>query len=278
MFVVVFLINFDEEFVMVSLKIKRSLFALGLVSVPGIALATVVGSKHDLSTSNTPGVGGTEEVCVFCHTPHGSDTSAPAPLWNKVLPTAASFTTYDALGTATLDGQINLTEGGISLACLSCHDGTTAMDLVLNAPTVTQGVYRYDVNGANLSSGVTMASLAPAPVPVLEKDLRNDHPVGVQYAGGGLNWAPIQAGNNVLDSANDKQFVDPIWDNNRLWIGDVGTPNGVIGDEGLPLYKGATLGPMVECATCHNPHKTDNGSFLRRSNAASALCRACHLK
>jgi len=254
-------------------KTKASVAALGSVLFLGVAQAGIVGSMHDLSTTNTPGVGGTEEVCVFCHTPHGSDTSAPAPLWNKVLPTAASFTTYDALGTATLDGQIDLNEGGISLACLSCHDGTTALDLVLNAPTTTQGIYRYDAAGANLSTGVLMTALpnGVSPVPVLDKDLRNDHPVGVQYAGGGLTWGPITGANTVATIANDKLFVDPIWDNNRLWVG-------AVGEAGLPLYKGATLGPTVECASCHNPHKTDFGSFLRMSNAGSGLCLACHIK
>ncbi len=261
---------------MAHFKMKLSLVGLGSALFLGAAQAGIVGSMHDLSTTNTPGVGGTEEVCVFCHTPHGADTTAPAPLWNKVLPTAAGFTTYDALGTATLDGQIDLNEGGISLACLSCHDGTTALDLVLNAPTVTQGTYRYNALGANLSTGVLMTALpnGNSPVPVLDKDLRNDHPVGVQYAGGGLDLAAIGAGNNITDSANDKLFNEPIWDGNRMWVS-------AIGEAGLPLYGSAgvgSLGPMVECASCHNPHKTDFGSFLRMTNAASALCLACHIK
>ncbi len=260
---------------MAHFKMKLSLVGLGSALFLGAAQAGIVGSMHDLSTTNpnvaTPVPGGTAEICVFCHTPHGTDTSAPAPLWNKILPTAASFTTYDALGTATLDGQIDLNEGGISLACLSCHDGTTALDLVLNAPTVTQGTYRYDAAGTNLGGGVTLASVATDIVPVLGKDLKNDHPVGVQYAGGGLTWGPITGGNTVALAANDKLFNEPIWDNNRLWIS-------AVGDAGLPLYKGATLGPMVECASCHNPHKTDFGSFLRMSNSGSGLCLACHIK
>ncbi|VAW45972.1 Cytochrome c family protein [hydrothermal vent metagenome] len=262
---------------MVNFKMKLSLVSLGSVLFLGVAQAGIVGSMHDLSTTNpnvaTPVPGGTAEICVFCHTPHGTDTTAPAPLWNKILPTAASFSTYDALGTATLDGQIDLNEGGISLACLSCHDGTTALDLVLNAPTVTQGTYRYDAAGTNLGGGITMASFATSPVPVLGKDLKNDHPVGVQYAGGGLTWAPITGANTVATGANDKLFNEPIWDNNRLWIG-------AIGDAGLPLYgnSASTFGPTVECASCHNPHKTDYGSFLRMSNAGSGLCLACHIK
>ncbi|MDR9499666.1 MAG: cytochrome c3 family protein, partial [Hydrogenovibrio sp.] len=142
-------------------------------------------------------------------------------------------------------------------------------DLVLNAPTESSGVYRYDAAGTLINGGDVMS--AGTPVPVLGQDLRDDHPVGVQYAGGGLNWGDITAGNTVADSANDKGFEDPIWNNNRLWVSEVG-------GDGLPLYNGPTKGPMVECASCHDPHKTTYGSFLRMSNAASALCLACHIK
>lgn len=237
------------------------------------SFAGIQGSKHDLSIN--PNVGGTGEVCVFCHTPHGGDTSAAAPLWNKKLPAAAGFTTYDQLGTVTLDGQIDLSAGGISLACLSCHDGTLALDLVLNAPTVTQGVYRYNAVGSVLAGDVKMSDFAASPVPVIGKDLRNDHPVGVQYAGGGLIYGAISGTNTVTESANDKLFHDPIWYNNRLWVGEVG-------GDGLPLYDGNSLGqglgPTVECASCHDPHKTAYGTFLRRTNVGSSLCLTCHIK
>ncbi len=272
---------------MKDFKIKLSVVSLGVVFFLGSAQAAITGSMHDLSTGGPGGgVGATGEICVFCHTPHGADTGASAPLWNKVLPLASTFNTYNNLNTATLDGTIDLNAGGISLACLSCHDGTAALDLVLNAPTVAQGTYRYDAAGANLGAGVTMVDFvagdplkAGAPVPVLGQDLRDDHPVGVQYAGGGLLWADITGGNTVANAANDKLFNEPSWSNNRLWIGTV-AETGTEGSSRLPLYNGTLLGlgPMVECATCHNPHVTANGSFLRMSNVGSALCLACHIK
>lgn len=42
---------------------------------------------------------------------------------------------------------------------------------------------------------------------------------------------------------------------------------------GLPLFSS-----NVECATCHDPHLTTNGKFLRISNAGSAVCLSCHVK
>lgn len=48
------------------------------------AAAQIATTKHNLGTS--PGgtgvnkFSGTAEICVFCHTPHGADTSAAVPL------------------------------------------------------------------------------------------------------------------------------------------------------------------------------------------------------
>ena len=42
---------------------------------------------------------------------------------------------------------------------------------------------------------------------------------------------------------------------------------------GLVLYGTDT----VQCGSCHNVHYNANGSFLRISNASSALCTTCHL-
>ena len=82
------------------------------------ANAQIVGSAHDLSPDTT----GTDQVCVFCHTPHGAATGASAagvPLWNKTLPNPATYTRYSTLNTATLDGA-ETEVGSVSLACLSC--------------------------------------------------------------------------------------------------------------------------------------------------------------
>jgi len=51
------------------------------------ASAQVALTKHNLGSAG-PGpntFSGTAAVCVFCHTPHGADTSAEVPLWNKTL-------------------------------------------------------------------------------------------------------------------------------------------------------------------------------------------------
>ena len=69
-----------------------------LIAVP--AQAGIANTKHNLSPTGT-GVNkvtaGTDEICVFCHTPHAADTSAPVPLWNKKLPAGTGYTTYAQL-------------------------------------------------------------------------------------------------------------------------------------------------------------------------------------
>jgi hypothetical protein len=142
----------------------------------------VVGSQHDLTSTNSQGgTTATDQVCVFCHTPHGADTTAPAPLWNKVLGNGgARFNRYSTLNTPSFDSA-EAPVGSVSLACLSCHDGTQAMDVVLNRP----GSDGYDAAGTPIDGGIGV--MTGIPVPMLGEDLSNDHPISMQYAGGGVN-------------------------------------------------------------------------------------------
>jgi hypothetical protein len=103
---------------------------------------SVANTKHNLSANPDIALDPTKgaEICVFCHTPHGGQQQltgqtggAPAPLWNRALPDGTTFITYsspnfDAKGTTAG------TPKGVSLACLSCHDGTVAFDSLINAP------------------------------------------------------------------------------------------------------------------------------------------------
>ena len=109
------------------------------------------------------------EVCVYCHTPHGASTSVEAPLWNKAAGTAA-LTAYDS---TTLDGDI-LAVGSVSIACLSCHDGSQAPDNVINAPGT--GLGDGFINAAQNAFLTGVAAVGA-------DDLVNDHPIGVEYGG-----------------------------------------------------------------------------------------------
>jgi len=75
----------------------------------------------------------------------------------------------------------------------------------------------------------------------LGTDLTNDHPVNFTY-------------NDTL-ATND---------------GSLKAPASLTG---VKLYSN-----KVQCASCHDPHTSTQGAFLRVSMTGSALCFACHTK
>ena len=265
--------------------------ALGLVMAPQ-ALAGISGTKHNLSTTSGQTnhmTGATTasqaaEICVFCHTPHGAATAGAArpPLWNKALPTIdGTYTTYSSATSSTIDGTVDLSSS-VSLACLSCHDGSQAMDNMINAP----GSGGYLAAGQRLAGGtwnveVGATGIMPAGIAKLGKDLSNDHPVAIQYCGGGLSGAAAvvsgTCGDTDFKNGTDGVETKDVGGTQVFWV-ETGTA-GSRQKTDLPLYNNAgNTGPSVECATCHDPHTSAQTTFLRISNAASAVCLTCHVK
>ena len=88
------------------------------------------------------GVSDNGETCVYCHTPHQSRADGPIPLWNKPatdLELTNGFKMYGATTTNTAGTTIAGTQTAQqpqnqTLACLSCHDGVTAFDSLINNP------------------------------------------------------------------------------------------------------------------------------------------------
>ena len=265
-----------------------ALLALGVLgSAP--ALAGISATKHNLGSggSGANKFSGTAEICVFCHTPHGADTSAAVPLWNRVLAAPTTYQTYNSLGTSSLDGK-TAPVGSVSLACLSCHDGAQAMNVMINQPGsgTTNAAFGLGTwTGSGQLNGATITNIGT--------DLKNDHPIGIQYGGGmtgnvGYTQGPIAAG-----ALRDADFRGVQWSNlngNDVWWVD--TPG--IGTAGtrektdMQLYTRAATGTspvagttgnqaLVECASCHDPH-SENVTFLRVPNTNSTVCLACHIK
>lgn len=283
---------------------SAGILAALLFALSGTASAAIADTKHNLGSGPGPAgrnqVSDTAEVCVFCHTPHGADTNASAPLWNKRLGAAGTpagggtYTTYASLQTPSLDGAVAAV-GSISLACLSCHDGTQAMDNIINAPG--SGGLLADGGGVDgraytwTGSTVNLAGRLTSGAGLIGTDLSNDHPIGIQYCGGGLTGA----GTAITGTCRDSDFIAPLTQtinsNQVFWI-----ETGGVGKQrtDMPLYvrpgEIVATGPLVECGSCHDPHvstgqagPTGTGrvageTFLRISNASSAVCTACHVK
>jgi len=261
-------------------SIVAKVLAGGLLAAAGsLANAGIASTPHNLGANGTGAntFSGTTEICVFCHTPHGADASASVPLWNRTLAAPSSYTTYDTLGTSTLDGQ-TAPVGSVSIACLSCHDGTQAMDALVNDPGMG------DVNAAFTAGTWTGDGTLPAgEIVMLGTDLSNDHPIGIQYAGGGLTEAtPNGTLNDVDFKATSNKTINgqTVW-----WVDTEATPDTIRQKTDMQLYTrsvaaidGGAKQPFVECASCHDPHTSDVDLFLRVDNADSAVCLACHVK
>lgn len=261
------------------------------------ALAGIASTKHNLGTQGTGTnhlTTGTAEICVFCHTPHGADTSASVPLWNRVMAVPSTYTTYNSLGTSSLDGA-TAPVGSVSLACLSCHDGAQAMNVMINAP----GSGGYNVGGLAPAGDVWAGSSSlTTGIAALGKDLKNDHPVGIQYGGGMTGNVAYTKGDIAAGALRDADFKGIKYANlngNDVWWVDSGTSVGTRDKADMQLYTRSDAGSVsiggvvtanalvgaqafVECASCHDPHTDAAPTFLRVSNAGSAVCLACHIK
>ncbi len=256
---------------MKGLKTIAAIFAaMGLLAYSATAQAQVGGiatTKHNLSTTGTGSIktDGTTEICVFCHTPHGADTGVAAPLWNRAQTTA----TFQVYSSSSLDAQPTQPTG-TSLACLSCHDGTVAFDAIRNLPG--SGGFT-DTPSAD---GVTTWTFTNAPtkkmpagiIANIGTDLRNDHPISMVYADARSpsSTSPVQtAGFRAVVTTGNKKCVG-------------GTDCNDV--NALPLSSATIGGPadFVQCTSCHDPHRSDTPTFLRKSNDGSALCLTCHVK
>lgn len=133
----------------------KKLLILGAVLVFSFSMygQTIVGSAHDFSDDGwTPN----NEICIACHTPHNADaTVANAPLWNHEVTAVATYTLYASNSLNATMAQPD----GISKLCLSCHDGTVAIDSFGGA------------TGTNFVTGNRNVGT----------DLSNDHPVSFSY-------------------------------------------------------------------------------------------------
>lgn len=289
-----------------------SLIAWGVAAYGGVTKATNVGgitnTRHNLTQSYL-GAGSSimdpfrnnyGEVCVYCHTPHGANTTVALPLWNRTIK-STTYSTYDTLGTTTLTQTVKQ-PGRNSLSCLSCHDGTVAIDSIINMPgsggynkaqETTQNdaflnTWKGNSGGgaapthAGMNSGSTNCLLChniPNSEPAIPNwgvayigtDLTNDHPVGIHFPNPGpgvdFNQPTKQNGSAIAFFDTDGNGrADP----NNIRLYDSGNGNGY----------------SVECASCHDPHGVPSGGvgsannpvFLRISNAGSAVCLTCHVK
>ncbi|MDH4275199.1 MAG: cytochrome c3 family protein [Gammaproteobacteria bacterium] len=220
----------------------------------------ILGSKHDFTGLNAragvvamPGVAFSDygNPCVYCHIApdkaKADGASAGAiPGWNRFVPATDTYQLYDSIW---LDSKTR-TPSPISLLCLSCHDGTMGVDMVVFKPdsfnSAADAALHMRINGADniVSCGKCHNGRVAHDIAIkhLDTDLRNDHPISMTYAG---------------LMRVDQDFRKP------------NTPTGFT--NGVKLYEG-----RVECASCHNVHNPEKDLLLRVNS--DVLCQTCHTK
>ncbi len=153
---------------------------IGMLAAAGAAHASISSTKHNLSINGTGTVHSTNEteICIFCHTPHQAIKNDNIPLWNHTLSSEASYgvytsPTFDGASTIQDLGGTDATTAAVSNLCLSCHDGTIAINSLNNPSNAT---------GANPTMvGTGTGGVMPAGTSNIGNDLTDDHPVNFRY-------------------------------------------------------------------------------------------------
>jgi predicted CXXCH cytochrome family protein len=248
---------------------------------PVTAGTGINGTVHDLRRHNTLlGYKSANQsdyldrLCIFCHAPHhtyrpstagavGTGPLAPAdytylPLWNHTV-TQQAFTPYFNGPDQPSDGpkraqSIDFFDriGASSLLCLSCHDGTVAVNEFGNAPQDTRSISR---GSAFMTTQYRIGA---------DGYLANHHPIGFPYdAVAALDPEIFESSIAVYDHTLDSA------------VGNPGTATVPVEPISNFLWGG-----KMECTTCHAVHNKGNTGekLLYVSDQNSNLCFSCHNK
>jgi hypothetical protein len=222
----------------------------------------VEGSPHDMSTNSEFTVWNTRNgVCSPCHAAHNTDPAQLIPLWahDTSKGGASGFTMYSS---PTLDATMPAAPSGVSLACLSCHDGT----LALNAP----------VGGIGTNTPYYIDSAYK-----IGPDLHNTHPISFTYD------SALAAKDGGLEDPSTYTIGSP---KTNLTINVAPVPSSWSGTSlsGLTINKALLTGGQMHCTSCHDPHKLigsapSSGIMVKISGndttgRGSLICRTCHIK
>jgi len=238
--------------------------ALALPSIAGAAVSIgIENSPHDFSTLIGTGKVSTASwnsrhgVCSPCHSAHHTDDAQVAPLWNHAT-TTGPFTPYSS---PTLNASVGAPDG-VSLACLSCHDGTLAVNAGTGAPT-------FGVD----SSLDANAKIGP--------DLHVVHPISFTYD------SALATADGALEDPATYKIGDA---KTRLTVTTPPVPATWSGSSlsGKTIKDALLFNGKMQCGSCHDVHKQEgsapeSGILVKISGTdadgrGSTICRTCHVK
>jgi predicted CXXCH cytochrome family protein len=144
--------------------VKVALAAILLVAQPTVA-GTIAGSAHDFSRDNWSA----GQICLPCHIPHRADGEMgfAVPLWNHTTSTRV-YVLYSSISLKAL----MLQPAPMSKLCLSCHDGTVALDSY-GGVVGSRFISRENNLGTDMNAHHPTSLLYDSQLAVLKKTLFN---------------------------------------------------------------------------------------------------------
>lgn len=260
-----------------TIKATKIIFVgLTVLTCVPMAYAIVAGSPHDFSPAKDG-----SKACQYCHTPHMA--LSQTPLWNHKLSNAV----YSIYSSSSLDAKLGQPTGSSKL-CLSCHDGTIALESTIRG-----------------GGGHTFM---PPGKSKLGTDLSDDHPISFVYSSN-LSDKDHQLRNPdslpeevKLDKFNELQcttchdphdntfgdFLVTTNINSNLclkchnldnWTGSIHATSNVMTQNANDDYLKKTGYDTVAengCLSCHQPHSAGGPERLFHSASEENNCLNCH--
>ena len=194
--------------------VMLALVVLSSLSFARVDKALILNGPHDLRATGKGGQdtgvnGPSYALCNYCHVAHKfagdaqygglGDKGAGILLWNHTLSSSTAYTTYNSWTRQSTDlvslqptGDMTVDLNNPSVMCMSCHDGTVALNSTYTGPTGSNGSLpaSYIINPAdankthpvNFTYDQTLATNAGMKVPA--------GPNGVDFSGGPNYQAP----------------------------------------------------------------------------------------
>jgi hypothetical protein len=245
---------------MKQIKLLTTGFAVSvaLLLSSGALRASVLNSPHDFSRESwNIAPSDPNSVCGPCHQAHHADSTV-IPLWGHAT-SKGPWIMYNTnnVPISQMKATPSATPTGQSLACLSCHDGTVAVNQYGGA--IQGGSATFITNSANLGT-----------------DLTHTHPISFVYDSTLVGTGPNQ--DQWLYNPDTTQVLQP--ENGPFVTGNDMSITGFL----------LTRNHRVECSSCHDVHNQEGTPYNILSNPklvkivgtqggkGSLLCRSCHNK
>jgi predicted CXXCH cytochrome family protein len=204
------------------MKTMRILWAAALAMPIVLFLPTDADSRVKDTPHRLTGTNGIsvlhDEVCRPCHTPHNAIPNVQ-PIWNHQLSTA-TWTLFEGADAASLTSSD-------SRLCLSCHDGTVALD----------------------SYGGATGSVFISGRKNLGTDLTTSHPIGVDYPIGSTRFNQPDANGSIRDSVETPTGQSATLDDGKVQCTSCHFAHGSRASYGMFLRVDNTGSKL--CMSCH---------------------------